>query len=108
MKVRLLLIAAISLLFTLPLRAQTTVGAGENEAVTEEPVFKHCFTDEMDQELIKNHPEVLLQRAKLDQAIKDWIVTHTDKNGGLQLSAAGNIIIPVVFHILHNYGGENI
>ncbi|MBP6401695.1 MAG: PKD domain-containing protein [Bacteroidia bacterium] len=66
---------------------------------------KTCATNEVYQEAIRNHPEILIQQQELEQFTTRYAQEH--KN---QRLAGGGIafIIPVVFHIIHNYGPENI
>ena len=62
---------------------------------------KHCFTTEMDNQQILNDPNYL--RAKQDLEVFTQHYTETERR-----SSGVVYIIPIVFHILHNYGGENI
>ena len=66
---------------------------------------KHCGTDEMHQELFKNHPEynVGIQRAfeRLQADTKAYEKQSHEKSDAL-------FVIPIVFHVVHNYGVENI
>ncbi len=59
-----------------------------------------CATDEVYNELVKNNPDLLIERQKLDAFVQDYIRNNpkTDQV----------YIIPVVFHVVHNYGAENI
>ncbi len=60
---------------------------------------KHCYTTEVYHTLVKDHPEIASRRDALEK------YTHSYKDA----SAAGQVyIIPIVFHIVHNNGGENI
>ncbi|MEN9303567.1 MAG: hypothetical protein RL264_1996 [Bacteroidota bacterium] len=65
---------------------------------------KNCGTDEMYQQLYQSRPDLLpgIQRAEnqLRAATKDY-----EKN---QTKDDQVYIIPIVFHIIHNYGKENI
>lgn len=64
----------------------------------------HCGSDEMEQKLFQEHPEYkqafLHSRKKLESFTKQYQENHT-KSGA-------TYIIPVVFHIIHNNGPENI
>lgn len=64
---------------------------------------KACATHIMQEKLFENHPEL---RAQYDayQLLRNSEVVTTDINGKTTLSYQ----IPVVFHILHEYGTENI
>ncbi len=64
---------------------------------------KHCYTTEIYKERIARHPELLLIQNQLEQETQSQNRVH----GGNH--TAGQVyIVPVVFHIIHNYGGENI
>lgn len=64
-----------------------------------------CGTDEMHQQLFLNHPEynVGIQRAneRLQAFTANYLEQATPKSDG-------PITIPIVFHVIHNYGAENI
>lgn len=59
-----------------------------------------CATDEVYREIIKNNPAVIVERQKLDAFVHDYI-SNNPKTDQVY-------IIPVVFHVVHNYGEENI
>src|SRR5690349_14608272 len=64
---------------------------------------QHCFTTEMYKKAVQEHPEVLQVQQQLEQFTEQYTAqqaTHRD--------AATVYTIPVVFHIIHNYGPENI
>src|SRR5258706_122353 len=63
----------------------------------------HCGTDEHYIELLKAHPEMRQLREQLEQFTEQYIKQHAN-----QRVHGANYIIPVVFHVLHNYGPENI
>src|SRR5436190_7959841 len=67
---------------------------------------QHCFTSEMYHERIKEHPEVLQAQAQLEQFTKDFVAQQAQKR--TDGTDATIYTIPVVFHIVHNYGPENI
>ena len=60
----------------------------------------HCATDEVYRDLIKKNPEILIERQKLDEFVQDYI-KNNPKDDEIY-------IIPVVFHVVHDYGVENI
>ncbi|HRH64706.1 MAG TPA: M43 family zinc metalloprotease [Bacteroidia bacterium] len=66
---------------------------------------KTCVTDEVYRETIQKHPELLLQQQELEQFTSRFV-----QENKTQRTAGGGIayVIPVVFHIIHNYGPENI
>ncbi len=65
---------------------------------------KHCFTDEVYHEALLNHPEILQQQQALEEFTQDFIRNNQPQQRG----ASVVYVIPIVFHIIHNYGAENI
>lgn len=63
-----------------------------------------CGTDELHRKMIQEHPEILQQEALLEKKIDEYLAAHKAGN----VSRSGPIIIPIVFHIIHNGGAENI
>ncbi len=64
-----------------------------------------CGTDEIMQNLLNTNPDVVKAQQELDAFTKDFIQNHkpeTNERGG------PTYIIPIVFHIIHDYGVENI
>lgn len=64
--------------------------------------FKHCGTDEVFRQLLLDQPQLLQQREKFEEFIGDYSSSNK-RNASAQV-----YVIPVVFHIVHNYGIENI
>lgn len=64
-----------------------------------------CGTDEMHQELFQKHPQYSQGIINANQRLQ--ADTKTFIENGIQKSDAA-YVIPVVFHIIHNYGPENI
>ncbi|CAN5495543.1 hypothetical protein BH11BAC2_BH11BAC2_21700 [soil metagenome] len=66
---------------------------------------KPCITDSMWNEAVKADPSIAIRHAQLQQFTKDY-------TGPAQrvVTAGGGILyrIPVVFHVIHTYGIENI
>ncbi len=62
---------------------------------------KKCFTTEMDNIATANDPNMLRQRQALETFIQNYSTVERRNNGVVY-------VIPIVFHILHNHGGENI
>ncbi len=65
-----------------------------------------CHTDEVYRETVANNPDVLRIQQQLEEFTADYV-----RNQSMQRTTSGGTplyIIPVVFHILHNYGPENI
>ncbi len=63
---------------------------------------KHCYTTEIYTRLIQQHPELLQVQGALENFTEQYTATHSNERSGTVL------IIPIVFHIIHNYGAENI
>ena len=61
----------------------------------------HCGSSEVYNQLVSQHPEILQKQQELDQFIKQYSQSIRKTEGQVY-------IIPIVFHILHNYGPENI
>jgi PKD repeat protein len=66
---------------------------------------KHCFTDEVYREEIIKHPEYLLKQKQLEEFTYNYIQANHSAQRTAQSTV---IIIPVVFHVIHQYGSENI
>lgn len=62
-----------------------------------------CGTSELYNKLVKDNPAILIKRQSLEQNIKSYI-----KSKPSQKTLAQTYTLPIVFHILHNYGTENI
>lgn len=86
-------ILLIGILFLLPLFS--------NAQEQEEGWFR-CGTDSIYDELVKNNPQVALNRAKLNDFVREYI-QHNPKRNDDEV-----YVIPVVFHVVHEYGVENI
>ena len=59
-----------------------------------------CGTSEMVKEALKKNPDAAKKLADLE-----YFTQHTPN---LKMNTGGVLIIPVVFHIIHQYGNENI
>lgn len=68
--------------------------------------LKHCYTDEATNEALKNNPEAAIARERLEKYTEDY--SKHVKQAGSQKVLGTVYVIPVVFHILHTWGGENI
>lgn len=60
----------------------------------------NCGTDHIRAKLIQEHPEILSAEQALDKRTEDF-VNSPNRSGQVY-------IIPIVFHIIHQYGPENI
>lgn len=72
----------------------------------------HCGADEMRISTLKQNPEIAKAVIKKDQQLENFTRNFTqDQNAQLlaaRTTSAATYIIPVVFHVIHNYGPENI
>ncbi len=67
--------------------------------------YRICDTDQMVQNALINDPNYAINRAELEQFTADYI----QQNQGLKTTVSPILYtIPVVFHVIHNYGFENI
>ncbi len=64
--------------------------------------LKYCGTTEMQKKLLEQFPELLLQQQASDQILQENLAEY-DGTRDDQI-----YIIPIVFHIIHNYGVEAI
>ncbi len=67
---------------------------------------KHCYTTEIYKQRVKDHPEILQTQGELERHTQQ----HTARvRSGNHIDTSGVVyIIPTVFHIIHNYGPENV
>jgi hypothetical protein len=61
-----------------------------------------CGTDSIYEDLVKRDPQVALNRAKLNDFVREYI-RQNPKSDDDEV-----YVIPVVFHIVHQYGVENV
>jgi PKD repeat protein len=73
--------------------------------VSNAQIEKFCGSSEARERAIKEHPEILQQETNLERFTRQYIASHP---GGRNNARSGPIIIPIVFHILHEGGPENI
>ncbi len=64
---------------------------------------KHCYTTEVYNQLILQHPEMLQVQQQLENFTASFVSQHSHER-----PSGTVLIIPIVFHIIHNYGPENI
>lgn len=69
-------------------------------AQTQDENIKFCKTTEVNEELLRNNPELRLEREAYAKAINEFIRNNPKDDE--------TYVIPVVFHVIHNYGAENI
>lgn len=66
--------------------------------------YRVCDTDEMTRKAMQQDPGYAQRRAQLQQFTAQYI----QQNGNQKTSGTILYTIPVVFHVIHNYGSENI
>lgn len=64
--------------------------------------LKYCGSTEMQVQLWEDHPELLQAQQEYDQQLKDQLAAGDTRDDD------EIYIIPVVFHVIHNYGSEYI
>ena len=74
-------------------------------AIAQTPKFS-CTSGEMSQKQYDKHPEFLIARDQLDSFTAQFIRQRQAQ--GAQRSGGINYVIPVVFHIIHVGGSENV
>lgn len=60
-----------------------------------------CYSTEMNNQAISNNPDLIRQNQELENFIQNYATVERRASGVVY-------IIPIVFHILHNYGPENV
>ena len=79
-------------------------------AFSQDPLL-HCGADEMRISALKQKPEVakavIKREAQLESFTKEFI-QNTNSPLAAKTTSAATYVIPVVFHVIHNYGPENI
>lgn len=69
--------------------------------------LKHCGADELRISTLKQNPEIAQAVIKRDAVLEKFTKQFVEKFYNKQTSTT-TYIIPVVFHVIHNYGTENI
>lgn len=82
--------------------ASSLVTLAQDHGHDHEDGWLHCATDSVYDELVKKDPQVALNRAKLNDFVREYIRNHP-KDSDDEV-----YVIPVVFHVIHEYGDENI
>jgi len=77
-------------------------------ANAQQPQTHRCMTDEVDQQLMQLHPELQSQRQAFLDEVKTWQNSISNNGSGKTNQLPAKIIIPVVFHVIHTNGNENI
>lgn len=70
----------------------------------------HCGTDEMRISTLKHNPQIAKAVIKRDAQLESFTQTFVQnfQVNQLQKTTSATYIIPIVFHVIHNYGTENI
>ncbi|MEZ5173548.1 MAG: M43 family zinc metalloprotease [Bacteroidia bacterium] len=63
-----------------------------------------CMSHEVLQEEMQQHPELVKERQKFEESLRNYLANTTVG----ERKADGKRIIPVVFHVIHECGSENI
>lgn len=63
---------------------------------------KLCGTSEVINEAIKKNPKIQQVIDQQNDWAKKYALLHNNKK------SSNNYVIPIVFHVMHNYGGENV
>ncbi len=67
-----------------------------------------CGTDHDFAEKARKHPELIEARKKFDAGFKEYIKSYKPSSGLNKKGSSPKYIIPVVVHVLHDNGAENI
>ena len=72
--------------------------------------LKHCGADEMRISTLKQNPEIAKAVIKRDEQLEEFTKNfiNAQNNSQAKSPSTATYIIPVVFHVIHNYGQENI
>lgn len=76
-------------------------------ANAQEHEYRRCHTDEMHEQMLASDPGYGLRRALIQNAARIFMAEGLQEKKE-NSTASIQFIVPVVFHIIHNYGPENI
>lgn len=68
----------------------------------------HCGADEMRIETLKKHPKIAVAVEKRNQQLEAFTQSFMPNASFQKTTTSAAYVIPVVFHVIHNYGNENI
>ncbi len=72
----------------------------------------HCGADEMRISTLKQNPQVakavINRDAQLENFTQNFVQNANNNLNAAKTNSAATYVIPVVFHVIHNYGTENI
>jgi hypothetical protein len=66
-----------------------------------------CESDEYNAELMRNYPQMVKDREELEKFTQEYVLEQQSK-GLMKGTDTVPYILPVVFHVLHQYGPENV
>jgi hypothetical protein len=95
------------------LLATALVFSGFAQGVNAQEEVHKCGADQMRRELIAKDPTILDREAALEEFTKKYIQEHKDAYHQQNMGSRGDLsdnkyVIPIVFHIIHRGGVENI
>ncbi|MEI7596349.1 MAG: T9SS type A sorting domain-containing protein [Bacteroidota bacterium] len=79
-----------------------------HEQNSEYTIHKSCYVDEVISKGLKKNPQVIKQYAIYEENLKQVIANALNSQEKTDTTINGRRIIPVVFHVIHNYGADNI
>lgn len=88
------------LLFLSSVALSLTVGSAQSQNV---PFRKYCATDSMTQAAMDQYPEYARKRQEFTEFVKTM-----NSQSIARLAASPNYTIPIVIHVIHTYGADNI
>ncbi|MCF0207268.1 MAG: hypothetical protein HUK15_07560, partial [Bacteroidales bacterium] len=71
------------------------------DAYSQENDFR-CGTDSIYEQLVQKNPQIAIDRAKLNDFVREYMKNNPKRD------ADEVYVIPVVFHIVHEWGSENL
>jgi Pregnancy-associated plasma protein-A/Secretion system C-terminal sorting domain len=77
-----------------------------NTAIAQTQTGFKCGNPALYNQLYQQFPELQGQEQAIDARVQEFI--KNAPAGSLEKTRAGEVIIPLVFHIMHSYGAENI
>ncbi|MEO8151387.1 MAG: M43 family zinc metalloprotease [Bacteroidia bacterium] len=66
-----------------------------------------CYTDQATREAIKNNPDAAIRREQLEKFTEEY-TKQVNQSGSANKVQGTVYVVPVVFHVLHTWGSENI
>lgn len=69
--------------------------------------MKRCATSEMNNRVYEEYPESLEYKQRMDSLIQAYFQNQNNQTNN-QRRSEPTLVIPIVFHVIHDYGAENI